>query len=199
MRATFDDIPAGTALPSVVNSIIEITKGRRNKFELDKRTGLIKLDRYLFSSSVYPGDYGFIPQSLAEDGDALDILVMVNEATFAGCLIETRVLGVFQMNDRGLNDYKVLGVPNTDPFFDEYRELADVPQNFLREVEHFFATYKQLEGAVVNVVGWAPRDAAWGEIRTSINRFYEQQARLATRGIGHIAAPAGAATAQAGP
>ncbi|MBK8268335.1 MAG: inorganic diphosphatase [Planctomycetes bacterium] len=184
MRQRFEDIPAGTNLPSVVNTIIEITKGRRNKFELDKRTGLIKLDRYLYSSSVYPGDYGFIPQSLADDGDALDILVMVNEPTFAGCLIETRVLGVFQMSDRGVNDYKVLGVPNTDPFFDEYRELEDVPKNFVREVEHFFSTYKQLEGAAVEARGWASRDAAWAEIRASMKRFFENQANAAERAIG---------------
>jgi len=184
MRQSYDDIPAGTNLPTVVNTIIEITKGRRNKFELDKRTGLIKLDRYLYSSSVYPGDYGFIPQSLADDGDALDVLVMVNEPTFAGCLIETRVLGVFRMNDRGFNDYKVLGVPNTDPFFDEYRELDDVPKNFLREVEHFFSTYKQLEGAVVETQGWTAREAAWVEIRASIKRFFEHQASVAARAIG---------------
>jgi inorganic pyrophosphatase len=184
MRQRYDDIPAGTSLPSVVNSIIEITKGRRNKFEVDKKTGLIKLDRYLYSSSVYPGDYGFIPQSLADDGDALDIIVMVNEPTFAGCLIETRVLGVFQMSDRGKDDYKVLGVPNTDPFFDEYRELEDVPKNFVREVEHFFATYKQLEGAAVETRGWASRDVAWTEIRASMKRFFENQANAAERAIG---------------
>lgn len=184
MRLDHDHIPAGTNLPSVVNTIIEITKGRRNKFELDKRTGLIRLDRYLYSSSVYPGDYGFIPQSLADDGDALDVLVMVNEATFAGCLIETRVLGMFQMSDRGANDFKVLGVPNTDPFFDEYGELDDVPQNFLREVEHFFSTYKQLEGAAVEAKGWASREAAWVEIRASIKRFFEHQAAIAAKAIG---------------
>src|SRR5687768_4805022 len=116
-------VPAGTHLPSVVNAIIEIPKGRRNKFEVDKRTGLIRLDRYLYSSSHYPGDYGFIPQTLAEDGDALDILVMVNEPTFSGCLIEARVVGLFRMRDRGLNDFKVLGVPHTDPLFGEYKDL----------------------------------------------------------------------------
>src|SRR5262249_23621358 len=117
----YDTIPAGVDLPSVVNTILEIPKGRRSKFESDKRTGLMRLDRYLFSSSHYPGDYGFIPQTLAEDGDALDVLVMVNEPTFSGCLIETRVVGLFRMKDRGVNDYKVLGVPNTDPLFAEFK------------------------------------------------------------------------------
>jgi inorganic pyrophosphatase len=99
--AGYRHVPPGTRIPSVVNAIVEIPKGRRNKFEIDKKTGLIRLDRYLYSSSHYPGDYGFIPQTLAEDGDYLDILVMVNEPTFSGCLIEARVIGLFKMRDRG--------------------------------------------------------------------------------------------------
>ena len=122
----FDVFP-GSKSPEFVNAIVEIPKGRRSKFEVDKETGLIKLDRYLYSSSHYPGDYGFVPRTLAEDGDALDMLVMVNEPTFSGCLIETRVVGLFRMTDRGANDYKILGVPNTDPLFDEIRDLEDVP------------------------------------------------------------------------
>ena len=101
LRVDYSDIPPGTDLPRVVNMIVEIPKGRRTKFEVDKATGLIKMDRYLYSSAVYPGDYGFIPQTLAEDGDPLDILVMVNEPTFTGCLIEARVVGIFKMRDKG--------------------------------------------------------------------------------------------------
>src|SRR6266404_5898417 len=168
---SFLAVSAGTNLPSVVNTIVEIPKGRRNKFEVDKATGLIKLDRYLYSSSVYPGDYGFIPQTLAEDGDALDILVMVNEPTFSGCLIETRVIGLFRMKDRGVNDFKILGVPNTDPLFAEYRNLRDAPSHFLREVEHFFATYKQLEGVTIETMGWATAQDALTEVTASADRF----------------------------
>jgi inorganic pyrophosphatase len=171
--APFMQIPAGSGLPSVVNAIVEIPKGRRNKFEVDKRTGLIKLDRYLFSSSHYPGDYGFIPQTLAEDGDQLDVLVMVNEPTFSGCLIETRVVGIFRMTDRGANDYKVLGVPHRDPLFAEFQDLHDVPAHFLREVEHFFATYKQLEGISVEVQGWADMQQAIAEVTHSVDRWRE--------------------------
>src|SRR6478672_5410153 len=105
-RLDFDDVPPFTDTPKVVHAIVEIPKGSRNKFEVDKETGLIRLDRHLYSSSHYPGDYGFIPQTLAEDGDALDVLVMVNEPTFSGCLIATRVVGLFRMKDRGANDYK---------------------------------------------------------------------------------------------
>jgi inorganic pyrophosphatase len=170
-RQNFLDVPPGTEIPSVVHTIVEIPKGRRSKFEVDKKTGLIRLDRYLYSSSHYPGDYGFIPQTLAEDGDALDILVMVNEPTFSGCLIETRVIGLFRMKDRGVNDFKILGVPNTDPLFAEYRNLRDAPSHFLREVEHFFATYKQLEGVTIETMGWATAQDATAEVQASVERF----------------------------
>jgi inorganic pyrophosphatase len=170
-RLGFLDVAPGASLPSVVNAIVEIPKGRRNKFEVDKKTGLIRLDRYLYSSSHYPGDYGFIPQTLAEDGDALDILVMVNEPTFSGCLIEARVIGLFRMKDRGVNDFKILGVPHSDPLFAEYQNLRDAPSHFLREVEHFFATYKQLEGVIIETMGWATAQDAIEEVKSSVERF----------------------------
>jgi inorganic pyrophosphatase len=165
------ELPAGSHLPNVVNTIVEIPKGSRNKFEIDKATGLIRLDRYLFSSSHYPGDYGFIPRTLAEDGDALDILVMVSEATFSGCLIDSRVIGLFRMKDRDLNDFKVLAVPHSDPLFRQCTDLSDVPPHFLREVEHFFATYKQLEGVTIETQGWASAAAGMDEVARSAARF----------------------------
>ncbi|MEX0745976.1 MAG: inorganic diphosphatase [Phycisphaeraceae bacterium] len=164
-------IPPGPDLPRIINVIVEIPKGRRCKFEVDKTTGLFKLDRYLYSSSMYPGDYGFIPQSLAEDGDPLDVLVMVNEPTFTGCLIEARPLGLFKMTDKGDNDFKVLAVPADDPIFSEYDDLWRVPPHFLREVEHFFATYKQLEGTVVEAQGWDSAVSAKAEIHKCIDRY----------------------------
>ena len=168
-------VPPGPDPPRIVHAIVEIPKGRRSKFEIDKDYGLIRLDRYLYSSSMYPGDYGIIPQTLAEDGDPLDILVMVNEPTFSGCLIEARPIGLFKMTDRGDNDYKILAVPNTDPIFAETRDLWRVPPHFLREVEHFFATYKQLEGTEVRTLGWADVDKARDEIDASIKRYRGHQ------------------------
>jgi inorganic pyrophosphatase len=170
-RMDFMKVPAGTHIPDRVNAIIEIPKGHRNKYEVDKATGLIRLDRYLYSSSHYPGDYGFIPQTRAEDNDPLDVLVMVNEPTFSGCLIQVRVVGLFKMTDRGVNDYKVLGVPDSDPLFADVNDLHEVPHHYLREVEHFFATYKQLEGVEIKTEGWAPHEAAWEEVRSSVERY----------------------------
>lgn len=174
-------VPPGPKVPEVVNVIVEIPKGRRSKFEVDKKTGLLKLDRYLYSSLHYPGDYGFIPQTLAEDGDPLDILVMVNEPTFSGCLIEARPIGLFKMTDKGANDYKVLAVPSTDPLFAEIEDLWRVPRHFLREVEHFFATYKELEGAagedVVQTQGWETADKARAEVIACVNRYRKANAR----------------------
>ncbi|HEY1379808.1 MAG TPA: inorganic diphosphatase [Gemmataceae bacterium] len=167
----YSDVPPGADLPRVVNVIVEIPKGRRSKFEVDKKTGLIRLDRYLYSSSHYPGDYGFIPQTLAEDGDPLDVVVMVNEPTFSGCLIEARVVGLFRMKDKGKNDFKVFGVPHSDPLFAEVQNIGDVPSHFLREVEHFFATYKQLEGAHVEPMGWATAQDAIVEVKSSVERY----------------------------
>jgi inorganic pyrophosphatase len=172
-RDIYAHVPPGTDIPHVVHAIVEIPKGRRSKFEVDKRTGLIRLDRFLYSSNHYPGDYGFIPQTLADDGDALDVLVMVNEPTFSGCLIEARVVGLFRMTDRGAHDYKVLGVPHTDPLFAEFEQLSDVPSHFLREVEHFFSTYKQLEGVATEAQGWTDREAAVAEVKLSVDRYRE--------------------------
>ena len=176
MRSAFDFVPAGPALPQVINVIVEIPKGKRSKFEVCKKTGLIKLDRYLYSASHYPGDYGYIPQTLSEDGDPLDAIVMVNEPTFPGCLIEARPLGLFRMLDKGDNDFKVLCVPSRDPIFAEYDTLNRVPPHFLREVEHFFSTYKQLEGGDVVSKGWDDRSAAYEEILLCVRRYREADA-----------------------
>jgi inorganic pyrophosphatase len=164
-------IPPGTGDPDVANTIVEIPKGRRTKFEVDKATGLIKMDRYLYSSTMYPGDYGFVPQTLAEDGDPSDILVMVNEPTFSGCLIEARIVGIFKMRDKGQNDFKLLAVPHKDPLFADIRKLEEVPHHFLREVEHFFSTYKQLEGVTIEPLGWGSVEDGITEVRASIERF----------------------------
>lgn len=171
MSNLWHDIPAGPHPPEQVTAVIEIPSGSRNKYELDKVTGLLKLDRVLYSAVQYPGDYGFIPGTLAEDGDPLDVLVLINEPTFPGCLITVRPVGVLHMKDRGDPDEKILAVPSEDPYHQEYFDIADLPQHYLKEVEHFFSVYKDLEGKRVEMLGWDKSVAAMGTITDCIARY----------------------------
>lgn len=165
------ELAPGPQPPDIVYAVVEVPKGSRNKYEYAKRAGVIKLDRVLYSSLHYPGDYGFIPQSYFEDGDPLDILVMVTEPTFPGCVIEARPIGMFKMIDKGLPDYKILAVPATDPHFKDYQNLGDVSKHFPAEVMHFFMTYKQLEGAEVKNEGWTEAAEARETIQHSLDLY----------------------------
>jgi inorganic pyrophosphatase len=167
-------LPPGPRIPETVYCVVEIPKGSRNKYEYSKVAGVIKLDRVLYSSMHYPSDYGLIPQTYAEDGDPMDILVMVNEPTFAGCVIEARPIAVFHMLDRGDPDEKILAVPSTDPLFNDYSDVGDVPRHFLVEVAHFFQTYKQLQGIQVTPKGWEDAAAARAVIVQSIERYKQK-------------------------
>jgi len=131
----------------------------------------MKLDRVLYSAVHYPGDYGLIPRTLHEDGDPLDVLVLVKEQTFPGCMIDVRPLGVLRMLDRGEPDDKILAVALRDPYYEEFFDIADIPQHVLKEVEYFFSTYKDLEGKRVQIVGWEKSEAAMRVIVESINRY----------------------------
>jgi inorganic pyrophosphatase len=168
------DLPPGPQPPEIVYTIVEIPRGSRNKYEYQEAMGIIKMDRLLYSSLHYPGDYGLIPQTLADDGDPLDTLIMVTEPTFPGCVVEVRPLGLFRMLDRGQADDKVLAVPASDPLYNEYRDLDDVPPHFLKEVAHFFTVYKDLEGVRVKPIGWEPRPKALEAIEDAI-AFYRRE------------------------
>ncbi|HEY5145039.1 MAG TPA: inorganic diphosphatase [Solirubrobacteraceae bacterium] len=140
--------------------LVEIPKGSRNKYEWDEELQAIKLDRFLFSSVVYPTDYGFIPDTLGEDGDPLDAMVCVSEPTFPGCVIPVKVIALFRMrDDKGVDD-KVCCVPLEDPNWNHMESLDDLPQPLRDEISHFFSIYKQPEGKHVMVDGWFPRDDA---------------------------------------
>lgn len=167
------DIPAGPNPPDELNVVIEIPRGSRNKYELDKDTGLFRLDRLLYSAVHYPGDYGFIPRTLSGDGDPLDVLLMTTVPTFPGCFVVVRPLGVFLMRDDKGEDEKILAVPEEDPLYDEYRSLQDVAPHYLREVEHFFAIYKDLEGVKTAVLGWQPLEKAREIVQESCARYAE--------------------------
>ncbi len=148
-----------------IEVVIEIPKGSRNKYEMDHRTHRIRLDRVLHSSVHYPTDYGFIPDTLAEDSDPLDALVVVEEGTFPGCTVPARPIGLLHMADEHGTDIKVLCVAATDPRFDPIRDLGDLAPHWLREIEVFFETYKQLEDLKeVSVGGWQGASAAWEAI-----------------------------------
>jgi len=168
------ELPPGPNVPQVIYVVVEIPKKSRNKYEYDESGGFIKLDRVLYSSLHYPGDYGFIPRTLHDDGDPLDVLVMTNEPTFSGCVIEARPLGIFHLMDRGKLDDKILAVPHTDPLFDGYHALDDVPPHFLDEVAHFFNVYKDLESAEVEGRGWEGIEKAHEEIEQAIASYWER-------------------------
>ncbi len=140
--------------PGVLNVLIEITGGSKNKYEFDKDMNAMILDRVLFASVQYPYDYGFIPNTLADDGDPLDGLVLIDEPTFPGCIIAARPIGMLEMIDGGDRDEKVLCVPVDDPRYKDYKSLKDVPSHRLDEIAEFFKTYKNLEKKTTEILGW---------------------------------------------
>ena len=156
--------------------IVEIPKGSRNKYEYDHETHAIKLDRFLFSSVVYPTDYGFFPDTLSLDEDPLDAMGCVSEATFPGCLIEVKAIALFRMEDEKGIDDKVLCVPCQDPTWNKLERLDDISSQLRDEIAHFFSIYKDLEQKSVKVDGWYPREDALAEIEASRARFAEQAA-----------------------
>jgi len=158
-----------------LHCLVEVPKGSRNKYVWDERLGGIKLDRFLFSSVVYPTDYGFVTETLGEGGEALDALVCVNEPTFPGCLIEVRAVGVLRMDDEEGRSDKLVCVPADDPAWDEVEGVDGLPEQLRSEIQHFYSMYKQPEGKQVDIHGWADRDAAEAAIGDGRRRFAEAQ------------------------
>jgi inorganic pyrophosphatase len=165
----------GPDCPEIVRMIVEIPKNSSNKYEYDGKLGVFRLDRALYSPLHYPGDYGFIPGTLAEDHDPLDVLVLVDEASFPGVLISVRPVGMLEMVDQSEPDEKVLAVPNGNPRYDQIHTIDQVFQHKLREIEHFFTIYKELEGKHTEMRGWrGPREAR-ETIRVSRARYVESR------------------------
>ncbi|MZD09083.1 inorganic pyrophosphatase [Streptomyces sp. SID5785] len=153
---------------------IEIPKGSRNKYEVDHESGRIRLDRRLFTSTAYPTDYGFVENTLGEDGDPLDALVILDEPTFPGCLIKCRAIGMFRMTDEAGGDDKLLCVPSTDPRMEHLRDIHHVSEFDRLEIQHFFEVYKDLEpGKSVEGADWVGRTEAEAEIERSYKRFQD--------------------------
>ncbi len=151
---------------------MEIPRGSRNKYEVDHDTGVIRLDRRLFSATVYPADYGFVPDTLAEDGDPLDAMVLLDDPTFPGCWVTARPVGVLWMEDEAGPDAKIICVPAGDVRWDHVTDIDQVPDHFVAELIHFFDVYKDLEpGKSMTTRGSEGVDAAWAEITASRGRY----------------------------
>jgi inorganic pyrophosphatase len=169
-----DDIDPGPECPEIVHMIVEIPKNSANKYEYDKELGVFRLDRALYSPMHYPGDYGFVPGTLAGDGDAMDVLALVEEPSFPGCLIAVRPLGLLNMLDQREPDQKILAVPNRNPRFDQWKSIDQVFPHMLREIEHFFTIYKELEGKKTEIQGWQGPGEARAAIVAGRGRYLEK-------------------------
>lgn len=161
----------------LVDMVVEIPRGSRNKYEMDKGSGRIYLDRMLFTATRYPADYGFIPETHADDDDPLDAMALVSEATFPGCWITIKPVGLFVMEDQGREDLKILGVPVGDPLWRDAENLSDIPSHLLRELEHFFSIYKDLEGKKTAVEGWQDAPEAYAAIERA-RRAYASRSEV---------------------
>ena len=170
------DVPLCDDAPNEINTIIEIPKNSNNKYEVDKATGLIKLDRANYSAAAYPFDYGFAPQTLWEDGDPLDVIVLTTYPLHPGILVTVRPVAVMEMIDSGDSDYKVIAVPVEDKRWDDVKDLADVNKHMLKEFQHFFETYKVLKGkpAPVEIKGIRGRKEAIAAVEKSIKLYSEK-------------------------
>ncbi len=162
-----------------IDVMVEIPKGSRNKYEYDYKRKMSRYDRMIFSSMHYPSDYGFFLETLGEDGDALDALVLVSEPTFPGCVIEVRPIGVFYMTDEKGPDAKILCVPMSDPIWNKFYTLEEINPHLKNEIEHFFQVYKDLEKKKVGIEGWGNKTEALKLISQAQDRYYQQQAEKA--------------------
>lgn len=170
------NIPRGNT-PHELNVIIEIPKGSPNKYEIDKETGMIALDRANYSAAPYPFDYGFVPQTLWDDGDALDVIVLTTYPLATGILVRVRPVGIMRMTDSGEDDAKILAVPVDDKRWDDTQDLSDVNKHNLKEFQHFFETYKELkkgEKGTVTIGGFGDRKEAHAAIEKSITLYEEK-------------------------
>ncbi len=166
-------VSPGEAAPQVVNAVIEIPEGSRAKYEVDKESGLLKLDRVIYSSFHYPINYGFIPQTLGQDGDPLDILVLCSQSIQPLCLVQATVIGNMQMIDQGTQDDKIIAVATKDPSVNHIKNMKELPQHFLLELKNYFEQYKVLENKKVEIDNFQDKEAALGIIKEAIE-FYKE-------------------------
>ena len=168
------DIEASRISPKLFEALIEIPKGSKAKYELDKATGILKLDRVLYTSTVYPANYGFIPRTFADDGDPLDVLVLTNEVIYPMTLVQCYPIGVIKMIDNGDLDEKIIAIPVKDPSYNGYYDIHELPQHIFDEMMHFFEVYKTLEHKQTTVREIAHRDEAIDIIAKCIEAYREK-------------------------
>ena len=177
MTHSWHDVTPGENLPHEFAVIVEIPMGSKVKYELDKRTGLLMMDRMLYSAVHYPANYGFIPQTLAEDDDPMDVLVLCQEPLCPLTLVKARTIGLMTMVDGGKNDHKILAVATEDPEYNSFQDARDLPQHRLHMLRRFFQDYKQLEGKEVEVEEFQPAHTAYPVIEDSLTRYSAQRRR----------------------
>ena len=170
------ELPLGDKAPEVINAVIEIPYEGISKYEYDKALHVFRLDRNLYSPVHYPGDYGFIPSTLAGDGDPLDVLVLVDSPSFPGCVMDVRPIGMLEMHDQGLTDEKILAVGNNNPRYKDVWNYSEIYPHMLKEITHFFSIYKDLEGKRVEVKGWHDASVARNAVISSQKRFEAEKA-----------------------
>lgn len=164
-------LPIGENAPDEVNAVIEIPRGQTNKYEYDKKLHVFRLDRNLYSPVHYPGDYGFIPSTLSDDGDPLDVLVLVDAPSFPGCLMTVRPIGMLKMVDQGKEDEKILAVGTNNPIYDSVHDYEKLYPHLLREIEHFFSVYKELEAKTTHITGWENAESARATVIECLDRY----------------------------
>ena len=147
-------LPIGDGAPEEINAVIEIPRGQTNKYEYDKQLNVFRLDRNLYSPVHYPGDYGFVPSTLSADGDPLDVLVLVDAPSFTGCVMTVRPVGVLKMIDQGSEDEKILAVGLNNPVYHDVNDYTQLYPHLMKEIEHFFTVYKELEAKTTRIQGW---------------------------------------------
>lgn len=167
-------LPIGDGAPDEVNAVIEISRGQTNKYEYDKQLHVFRLDRNLYSPVHYPGDYGFIPSTLSDDGDPLDVLVLVDAPSFTGCVMTVRPIGMLEMLDQGKKDEKILAVGTNNPIYKDVRDYAGLYPHLLREIEHFFSVYKALEAKSTRIVGWQDAPKARATVSECERRYKKE-------------------------
>lgn len=181
MKHSLYDLDPGEKFPQLVRMVVEIPKNSTNKYEYDAGLNLFRLDRALYSPVHYPGDYGFIPGTLADDGDPADVVVLVEEPSFSGCLIVVRPIGMLNMIDQNQTDQKILAVPDRNPRYDDIHSLDEIYPHIRKEIEHFFTIYKELEDRKTVTLGWAGAEEARKVITQARQRYLKKKKRAASR------------------